>query len=170
MKTKDGYQQSYNAQTAVDKECQIIVAATVSNVAPDANQLLPVLDAVTKNTGAKPKKALADAGYKSEENFAALEARGIKSFIPLGRKDKASGEDNDKHPATARMRRTMKTKRGREEYRPRKHIAEAPFGWIKQGLGFRAFSLRGIKKVAGEWSLVCAAINLRRMATMMDRR
>jgi hypothetical protein len=37
-------------------------------------------------------------------------------------------------------------------------------GWVKQVLGFRAFSLRGLRKVAGEWSLVCMALNLRRMA------
>jgi hypothetical protein len=32
-----------------------------------------------------------------------------------------------------------------------------------QVLGFRAFSLRGLQKVAGECSLVCLALNLRRM-------
>jgi hypothetical protein len=37
---------------------------------------------------------------------------------------------------------------------------------VKQVLGFRAFSMRGLRKVAGEWSLVCLALNLRRMATM----
>ena len=168
MKTKDGYQQSYNAQTAVDKECQIIVAATVSNTAPDSRQLLPVLDTAASNTGVMPSQVLADAGYKSEENFEGLEARKVKGFIALGRKDTAAGEDDQKRPATMRMRRTMKTKRGRKEYRARKHIAEAPFGWIKRGLGFRSFSLRGIEKVAGEWLLVCAAANLRRMATMIQ--
>jgi hypothetical protein len=47
-----------------------------------------------------------------------------------------------------------------------KHIVEPVFGWVKRVLGFRAFSLRGLRKVAGEWSLVCMALNLRRMATM----
>ena len=49
----------------------------------------------------------------------------------------------------------------------RKHIAEPPFGWMKRGLGFRPFSLRGLRKVSGEFNLVCLALNLRRMAHMI---
>ena len=168
VKTKDGYQQGYNAQTAIDDECQIIVATTLSNTAPDNRQLIPVVDAATKNVGVVPGRVIADTGYKSEENFCALEKRRIKGFIALGRKDPAAGEDDDDLPATARMRQSMKTKRGRTEYRARKHIAEAPFGWIKRTLGFRSFSLRGLANVAGEWSLVCTAMNLRRMAKMIQ--
>ena len=48
-------------------------------------------------------------------------------------------------------------------YAKRKHVVEPPYGWIKRCLGFRAFSLRGIEKVRGEWSLVCLALNLKRM-------
>jgi hypothetical protein len=36
-----------------------------------------------------------------------------------------------------------------------------------QVLGFRAFLLRGVRKVKGEWNLVCAAINLRGMNALM---
>ncbi len=39
-------------------------------------------------------------------------------------------------------------------------------GWVKQVLGLRLFSLRGRKKVPGEWSWVTMALNLRRMAAM----
>jgi hypothetical protein len=34
-------------------------------------------------------------------------------------------------------------------------------------LGFRQFSLRGLHKVQAEWKLVCAALNLRRMAVRL---
>jgi transposase len=166
MKTGSGYAQCFNAQTAVDGEYQMIVAATVSNNANDVNELVPVLDAAIDNVGTEPKKLLADAGYKSEDNFEELETRSTNAFIPLDRKTR-DADPNPKKPATMRMNRKMKTKRGREAYKPRKHIAEAPFGWIKQVLGFRAFSLRGLEKVAGEWSLVCAAVNLRRMAKVI---
>jgi hypothetical protein len=37
------------------------------------------------------------------------------------------------------------------------------FGIIKSVLGFRQFSLRGLDKVRGEWSLVTMAWNLKRM-------
>lgn len=166
MKSNGSFEQCFNAQTAVDAEHQIIVAAAISNNAADVNELVPVLDAAVDNVGVEPKRILADAGYKSEENFADLERRTTEAFIPLDRKTRDADSDPDR-PATMRMKQKMKSKRGREAYRPRKHIAEAPFGWIKQGLGFRTVSLRGLDKVAGEWFLVCAATNLRRMATMM---
>ncbi len=35
--------------------------------------------------------------------------------------------------------------------------------WIKQAMGFRQFSVRGLAPVNGEWNLVCLASNLRRM-------
>ena len=48
----------------------------------------------------------------------------------------------------------------------RKWLSEGPNGWIKEVLGFRRFSLRGLDKVRGEWHLVCLALNLRRLAAM----
>jgi Transposase DDE domain len=44
---------------------------------------------------------------------------------------------------------------GRTIYGRRKVIAEPVFGQIKQALGFRRFSLRGLAKVASEWGIVC---------------
>ncbi len=65
------------------------------------------------------------------------------------------------------MASKLRSKRGRAKYKRRKHLAEPPFGWMKRGLGFRQFSLRGISKVTAEFNLLCLALNLRRMATMM---
>ena len=65
------------------------------------------------------------------------------------------------------MARKVRTKRGRAQYKKRKAIAELPFGWIKNILGFHQFSLRGFDKVEGEWSLVFLATNLRRMNLKM---
>ena len=48
-------------------------------------------------------------------------------------------------------------------YAQRKWLSEAPNGWIKEVLGFRRFSLRGLAKVRGEWDLVCLALNIKRM-------
>lgn len=106
---------------------------------------------------------LADAGYRSEENFVALENAGIDGYVPIGRQDKFAPTVKDDLPATERMQRKLRTKRGRARYRKRKHLVESPFGWVKNVLGFRDFSLRGLRKVQGEWNLVCLALNLRRM-------
>jgi hypothetical protein len=51
-------------------------------------------------------------------------------------------------------------------YAPRKQTPEPVFGIIKSVFGFRQFSLRGLAKVGGEWSLVTVAWNLNRMFTL----
>jgi hypothetical protein len=64
------------------------------------------------------------------------------------------------------MAARLKTDEGRARYKERKHLAEPPIGWLKEAMGFRQFSLRGLRKVRGELNLVTMAMNLRRMATM----
>ena len=56
----------------------------------------------------------------------------------------------------------MATPEARKIYDARKVTAEPAYGHIKNG-GFREFSLRGKEKVAGEFSLVCAAYNFKKM-------
>jgi Transposase domain (DUF772)/Transposase DDE domain len=85
MKSKDGFVQAYNAQAAVDAEAQIIVAQDVTQSPVDSGQLVAMTDAVETNMGAKPQQLSADAGYCSEANLAALDARGIDAYIATGR-------------------------------------------------------------------------------------
>ena len=159
------FEQSYNAQIAVDAKQQMIVAATVCQTAGDYGQLLPVLDAACCNTATTPRCVLADAGYKVERDLRTIEERGIDAYVAIGREGKSTRHVSAKSPHTRAMQRKLATKRGRARYRRRKAIVEPVFGWVKRVLGFRAFSMRGLRKVAGEWSLVCLALNLRRMAT-----
>ena len=67
--------------------------------------------------------------------------------------------------ASVREKRACKlrTAAGKAIYRRRKCTIEPVFGTIKEVLGFRQFSLRGLANVRGEWCLVCLAFNLRRM-------
>ena len=58
------------------------------------------------------------------------------------------------------------TDKGKKDYRKRKWLAEPPNGWIKNVLGFRQFSMRGLDKAKAEFKLVCLALNLRRMGAM----
>jgi transposase len=164
MKVGSGaFEQCYNAQAAVDGDCQIIVAAGITQCAADNDQLLPMLDAAIENTGVSPKRVLADSGYKSEDNFRKLEDRNLDAYVPLGREGRVDGMEASNKPATRNMQRKLQTKRGRRRYAARKRVVEPPFGWIKECLGFRSFSMRGMKKTIGEWSLVCLALNLKRM-------
>ena len=166
MKCSKGYEQCYNAQLAVDGERHLIVATEVTQQAADSQHLEPMIEAVQENTGRKPTRVLADAGYRSETNFVFLERREIDGYVALGRGEGPPPTD-PKTSATRRMARKLQTKRGQQMYRKRKSIAEAPFGWIKSVLGFRQFSLRGHRKVTGEWNLVCLALNVKRLSGMM---
>ena len=162
-----GFDASYNAQTAVDAAAHIIVAAELINNASDAGELPTMLQAVKDNLGRLPEQALADTGYKSEAVFEALAGSGCDLVVALGREGKqALAFDPDRLPHTAAMAAKLQTDEGKSAYRRRKWIAEPPNGWVKNVLGFRQFSLRGLHRVQAEWKLVCMALNLRRMASM----
>jgi transposase len=162
-----GFDASYNAQTAVDDAAHIIVAAELTNNASDAGELPTMLQAVKNNLDALPAQALADTGYKAEAVFEALADSGCELVVALGREGKqALRFDPQRSPHTAAMAAKLQTDEGKAAYRRRKWIAEPPNGWIKNVLGFRQFSLRGLHRVQAEWKLVCLALNLRRMAAM----
>ena len=162
MKTStEGFQQSYNAQAAMDSESRLIVAAEVSARPADAGQLLPMIEKAAENVGRSPDIVLADAGYASEGDFVELETLEIDAYVSLGREGRKPPEQLS--PARRRMAEKLGTPEGRRTYANRKHIAEPPFGWIKQVLGFRRFSFRGLHAVRDEWFLVCMALNARRI-------
>ena len=169
MKTStEGFQQCYNAQVAVDGEQQIIVATEVTAKASDQGQMLGLLEEVKKTFEETPQQVLADAGYCNEGDLQELEARGVDGYVALGREGKRAVEvDPGRYPARSRMRKKLASLAGQAAYARRKWIAEAPHGWIKEGLGFRRFSLRGLRSVQGEWDLVCLALNIKRMSALM---
>jgi transposase len=165
-----GFDYSYNAQTAVDETAHIIVAAEVVNASTDVHQLIAVLDAVEACTGSTAKQVLADAGYRSEAVMAELSTSlpETELVIALGREGHLQVKpiDANRYPHTVAMHAKLQTEEGKAAYRKRKWIAEPPNGWIKNVLGFRQFSMRGLDKAKAEFKLVCLALNLRRMGAM----
>jgi len=157
-----GFEQCYNAQAAVDEGSQLIVAADLINNNSEAAMLLPMTDQVERNTGSSPRMILADTNYASEAGFRGLENMGLTACVALGGEHKQRAIKSDL-PATVRMAQRLRTPEGRAHYRRRKIIPEPVFGWIKQVLGFRCFSLRGITAVSAEWRLMCTAMNLKRL-------
>src|SRR5690606_11299441 len=124
--------------------------------------------AVRTNLGALPVQVLADAGYKSEAVFEQLADSGCELVVAVGREGKQTQPiDPQRLPHTAAMAAKLQSEVGKAAYRKRKWIVEPPNGWAKQVLGFRQFSLRGVKRVRAEWKLVCLGLNLRRMAVML---
>lgn len=164
MKTKDGYIQGYNAQAAVDAGSQVIVAHGLTQNGSDQGQLVPMIDAIEKNLGRKPKQASADNGYCSEPNLTALAEREIDGYVAPGRAKNPTAENGKMGgPLTQAMRKKIDDGGFETPYRLRKQVVEPVFGQIKQARGFRQFLLRGVAKVRAEWSMVCTAHNLTKL-------
>lgn len=161
MKSGDGFVQAYNAQAAVDSYRQIIVAQTLNNNGSDMHQMIPLLQQIRSNVGRQANEVSADSGYCSALNLKALKKRHIRGYVAtsLHRKHAKVGAH------VQQMRQRLKQGGRRSRYRLRKQIVEPVFGQIKQGRGFRQFLLRSENKVAGEWSLLCTAHNLLKLAT-----
>ena len=171
-----GFEYAYNAQIGVDGESGIILGTHLTDHPNDKRELIPTIEAIRTNTnGMSPEKVSADNGYYSENTLKDSRVRDIDLYIPPSKKrsKKAGNEQaegggdhlppDDDHSLAATMRRKLQTTKGKDVYRMRKAIAESPFGIIKSVMGFRAFSMRGKDKVAGEWSLVTGCFNLRKL-------
>jgi IS5 family transposase len=127
-----------------------------------------MVDQVIANVGV-PAGVIADSGYFSEANVQSMEQREkptIGAHIAVERDRHGappSGPPRGRIPkglsVADRMRRRLRTKRGRAIYAQRKITVEPVIGQIK-GRGFRRFSLRGAAGVKGEFQLVCAVHNL----------
>jgi len=119
------------------------------------------------NLGQRPKQVLADTGYRGESVFEQLANCDTDVIVSLGREGKKLVRfDRQRSPLTAQMADKLLTDKAKDAYRRRKWIAEPPNGWVKNVLGFRQFSMRGLHRVSAECKLVCMALNLRRMATL----
>jgi hypothetical protein len=167
---KDGatkaFEQAYNAQVAVDREAQIIVAAAVTQEANDKQQLVPMLLAVQDNLGQLPARASADTGFFSEANLTAQALEGVDLYVPPDQQRHPAPVEGVNGPASAegtvreQMRHKLQTPEGQAVYKLRKAIVEPVFGQIKEVRGFRRFSFRGLAQVTAEWALVCLTHNL----------
>jgi transposase len=164
-----GWDQCANAQAAVDSHKQIIVACDVTNQTNDKQQFEPMLEKAQRNIGEdkRIKAVSSDTGYYSQSNVEYAEEKRTDAYIAT---------EKVKHNAPAvkaprgrmpkeltvkqKMARKLRTKKGRETYSKRKSTVEPVFGQIKRSRGFVQFSLRGLEKMRGEWSLVCLTHNL----------
>lgn len=172
-----GYDQHYNVQVATDQDSLLIVAQSLSNHPNDKQEAAPTLDALSLEVG-KPEAVALDNGYFSEGTIRACEQRGIDPYIATGREPHHLDwhtffEQQPDEPASdaspkEKMAYKLQTDIGQAIYRLRKSTVEPVIGVIKEVLGFRQFSLRGLQAAAGEWCLVCLAFNLKRMHTLFS--
>jgi transposase len=167
-----GFDQHYNVQVAVDQDSLFVVGSTLSNHPGDTYEAIPTVDAIPSAIG-QPKAAALDKIYFSPENIQNLEARNIDPFIATGREPhhkswrerfaQTPEPPSDDASPIVKMAYKLQTEIGKAIYGLRKSTVEPVIGIIKEVLGFRQFSLRGLGAAAGEWCLVCLAWNLKRL-------
>ena len=181
MKAGNGqhFEQSYNAQAAVEVESRLIVGQRVSQAPNDKQELVPTLGAIPAEAG-PVAAALVDSGFFSEKAvqqmehvgsgavpgpvvYAAVEKTGHHRSVADLEKKAEPEAPGPEAGVTEVMRHRLKTSAGKALYKLRQQTVEPVFGIIKSVLGFRQFRLRGREKVTLEWTLVCLAYNLKRL-------
>jgi transposase len=175
-----GFEQCYNAQAGVDADTMLVVATTLTQAPNDKNQVQPILNVLQAQapTLGVATTLIADTGYCSENNVKVCEEVRIKPLIAVARQDHHPhwSERFTEPPALQAdatsmqaMTHRLATLAGKAAYAIRKQTVEPVFGIIKSVMGFRRFSLRGLRKVTGEWNLVCLAWNVKRMAVLRPK-
>jgi transposase len=187
MKAGSGqhFEQSYNAQAAVDA-AMLIVGQRVSVAPNDKKELGPSVAAISPVVAPEVETVLVDSGFYSEAAVQAVEQN--PDGTPTGRTVLAAMEKLSHHktvadllpqpePAAPGPGATIKeimihrlaTAAGKALYKLRKQTVEPVFGIIKEVMGFRRFSLRGLEKVSLEWTLVCVSYNLKRLFSLKNQ-
>lgn len=132
----------------------------------------PMVEVIEEQSGQRPTAILADNGYCSDKNLAYLESadepeKKIEGYVATGKSKHGEhrlpvkpGPMPKGATRVDRMKKKLQTKAGKAVYAARKCVVEPVFGQIKQARGFRQFVLRGLKKVQGEWALLCMTHNI----------
>ncbi|WP_244857286.1 IS1182-like element ISAzo1 family transposase [Aromatoleum bremense] len=175
--TGGGFEQCYNAQALVDTESMLVMVPHLTQAGNDKEQVEPMLARIAALPEGlnQPDQLLADTGFFSERNVQGCQAAGIEPLIAVGRDEHhPDWRRRFEEPApleqpaspVEQMKHALKTRAGRAAYALRKQTVEPVFGIIKSVMGFRQFLLRGLDNVRAEWTLVCLAWNLKRMAVL----
>ena len=181
MKAGNGqhFEQSYNAQAAVEVDSRLIVGERVSQAPNDKQELVPSVAAISQPVESVAA-VLTDSGFYSAAAVQTVErtgegqATGATVYAAVEKKEhhrRVSDLEQKAEPdapgpeasISEVMKYRLQTAEGRTKYKLRQQTVEPVFGIIKSVLGFRQFLLRGLAKVELEWQLVCLAYNLKRL-------
>ena len=167
LRDRRGFTLGYTATAAVSED-YLIVAQQVSQASTDNDLLVPLVIRVEQECGEQPGEVSADSGFFSLDNLRAMEERKIEAYVPdtnLARVLNRGGRLKQRacDPAHRRMRRKLRSPEGGRRYRRRREIVEPMWGLLKEQRGMRRFRMRGLAKVAIEFSLATTALNLTRL-------
>jgi hypothetical protein len=169
-----GFEQSYNAQAAVDTQTMLVITAHVTQACNDKREVQPTLQQIAALPAVlgELQTLMADNGYASQANVQACAAAKVEPLLALKREshhlpvlerfapDAPAPEAAD---PMQQMAHRLGTQAGRALYKLRKQTVEPVFGIIKHVMGWRQMSMRGLAKAQGEWHLVTMAWNIKRM-------
>ena len=181
MKSGNGkhFEQAYNAQAAVDIEgSYLILGQNVTVNCNDKRELNPTVESVQEEIR-EVTVVLADTGYYSEGGVLELESNGgPTAYVAVestGHHKTVADLEVKPHPqppaedagVKEKMLHRLSTKEGKAIYKLRKETVEPVFGIIKEVIGFRRFSLRGLDKVNLEWELLTLSYNFKKLHCIM---
>jgi transposase len=180
LKTRNGWIQGYNCQTAVSDDA-FIISARATQDTTDMAQFEPTMHDITATAGRLAEHTgrgdltigvmLGDAGYDSDDN---LTAKGPDRLIADAKAhtidqrattNPATGDPDADASARERMNHRLRTPEGHALYQRRSPIVEPPNGWLKDRRGLRRFARRGLAAAQAELSLACAVTNLLKLRT-----
>lgn len=183
MPTRKGWIQGYNAQLVVTDD-HLIIATRLTQDTVDLDQAQPMTAAATSAAailekhrpapaaGNDPqphhgiKMMLFDAGYLSQDN---LTAEGPDRLIALGkhraqaraaRTNPTTGPAAETDTAIDQMRHRLQTPEGNQAYKRRGATVETVIAHLKDVIGLRTFSRRGLTATTSELHLAAATTNL----------
>lgn len=167
LRERRGFTLGYTATVAVSED-HLIVAQQVGQSSTDNDLLVPMVNRVEQECHQRPREVSADSGFFSLQNLHRMEERTIDAYVPdtnLARVLNRGGrlKQHACDPAHRRMRRKLRTPDGRRRYRRRKEIVEPMWGVLKEQRSMRRFRMRGLSKVAIEFTLAVTALNLTRL-------
>ncbi len=70
---------------------------------------------------------------------------------------------HSQYGALKRQREKLRDQRMRALLKKRSTTVEPVFGWAKQVMGFRRWTVRGVEKAKAHWTLLCTAMNMNRL-------
>jgi transposase len=174
MNTRTGWIQGYNAQLAVTTD-HLILALMLTQAPTDIDCLEPMMEAAqaaAKSVDqARPGPAaeigliVADAGYCSEDNLTTpgpdrVIATAKDRELRASRDTDHASEPAPDASAVEKMRHRLRTPAGLAAYRQRGGIVEPVNAHLKDQVGLRRFSRRGLTAAASELNLAAAVVNL----------
>ncbi len=174
--TRNGTVQAYNCQLPRSDD-GLVLSARATQDTGDAAQVEPTLASIAaaqqiiaaghQAGGHSPVLSVIgtiayDAGYFSEKN---CQADGPDRLIATGSWESAESEGS--HTPACRhqdprdqMAHNLSTRQGRDIYRRRAPLSEGGFSFLKDRIGLRRFSMRGLPLAQAELTLAATVSNL----------